>query len=159
MIFVTVGGHTPFDRMVAAVDDWAGKRNRHDVFAQIGQTAFRPRNIRWCRFLSPAEYEAAIEGASLVVGHAGIGTILSCSDARTPLLVMPRRSALGETRNDHQDGTASHFFELGAVRIARTPQELEEALSDPSRFRSLRYLEFPGAQQLCEKLRQFIAAT
>ena len=42
MIFVTVGAQMPFDRMCKAVDAWAAKRGRSDVFAQIGETEWRP---------------------------------------------------------------------------------------------------------------------
>ena len=39
MIFVTVGTQLAFDRMIKAVDEWAGARGRTDVFAQVGPAA------------------------------------------------------------------------------------------------------------------------
>ena len=42
MIFVTVGGQTPFDRLVRTVDNWALQHACSDAFAQIGDTAWRP---------------------------------------------------------------------------------------------------------------------
>jgi len=38
VIFVTVGAQMPFDRLVGAVDTWAGTNNRRDIFAQTGET-------------------------------------------------------------------------------------------------------------------------
>ncbi len=47
-IFVTVGTELPFDRLVRAIDHWAGERGRgSEVFAQIGRTQFRPEHIGW----------------------------------------------------------------------------------------------------------------
>jgi hypothetical protein len=55
VIFVTVGTQLPFDRLIRAVDEWAGAAAGADVFAQIGPTAVEPRHIAYRRFVSPAE--------------------------------------------------------------------------------------------------------
>ena len=51
MIFVTVGTDLPFDRMLRVIDAWAGDSGRDDVFAQIGEGAWEPENIRFANFL------------------------------------------------------------------------------------------------------------
>jgi UDP-N-acetylglucosamine transferase subunit ALG13 len=53
VIFVTVGAQMPFDRLVKAVDQWAGENGREDIYAQIGQSDYRPSNIQWTKFLKP----------------------------------------------------------------------------------------------------------
>lgn len=115
MIFVTVGGHTPFDRLVRAVDEWARTRGRGDVFAQIGMGSWRPSHISWTHFIAPNDYEDIIEQADLMVAHAGIGSILSAMQHHKPLIVMPRRGQLRETRNDHQLATARQFATRGLI--------------------------------------------
>ena len=95
-----------FDRLVEAVDRWAAERGRTDIFAQIGPSEMRPEHLEWTRFLEPAEYRSRIEEATAVVAHAGVGTILIALELGRPLLVLPRRASLGETRSDHQVATA-----------------------------------------------------
>jgi UDP-N-acetylglucosamine transferase subunit ALG13 len=118
MIFVTVGAQMPFDRMIRTVDEWAGQRHRIDVFAQIGPTRFRPENIQFSDFINPGQFYENLERADTIVAHAGMGTIISAVERRKPILVMPRRSELGETRNDHQVATARQFEALKFVEVA-----------------------------------------
>ena len=118
MIFVTVGGQLPFDRLIRAVDRWASDDRRDDVFAQIGRTAFRPGSIRYTSFLVPSDFRRCLDEADYVISHAGIGTILSALERGKPLLVVPRQARFGESVNDHQVATARHFAERGMVAVA-----------------------------------------
>ncbi len=98
MIFVTVGTELPFDRMIQTIDRWARKNERSDVIAQIGNGAWKPSFVKFQEFLDPADFTELLSSASVVVSHAGMGTILSCLRWGKPILVMPRRAALGEHR-------------------------------------------------------------
>jgi UDP-N-acetylglucosamine transferase subunit ALG13 len=128
VIFVTVGHQMPFDRMVQAVDAWAGARGRSDVFAQVGETEFRPRHLEFAAKVDPAEFRRRMSEADAVVAHAGMGTILTALELGTPILVMPRLGRLMETRNDHQVATAERFRALGRVVVAMDEKELPGAM-------------------------------
>ncbi|HBS29614.1 MAG TPA: glucuronosyltransferase [Phycisphaerales bacterium] len=128
MIFVTVGAQMPFDRMVRAVDEWAGERRRGDVFAQIGPTEWRPGHVKWTQFLQPPEFAQRVAEAKVIVAHAGMGSIITAMTTGKPILVMPRRGELKETRNDHQLATAQRFLELGKVAVAFDENELKDRL-------------------------------
>ena len=117
MIFVTVGAQMPFDRLVRAVDDWAG-RVPAEIFAQIGPSSLRPRHMAWTRFLAPADFLAQVGAADLLVAHAGMGSIITALEYGKPILVMPRRGELGETRNNHQVATTKRFRGFGRVEVA-----------------------------------------
>jgi UDP-N-acetylglucosamine transferase subunit ALG13 len=69
---------------------------------QIGKGDYRPSHFEYTRFLAPPEFRARIEESTAVVAHAGTGTIIEVLEREKPLLVMPRITRLGETRNDHQ---------------------------------------------------------
>ena len=90
MIFVTVGHQMPFDRLIRAMDEWAGARARRDVFAQIGRSDFQPKHIRTAPFLAPEDFERSMDEAAAVVAHAGTGTIIAALQRGKPLLVLPR---------------------------------------------------------------------
>ena len=66
----------------------------------------------------PEAFEAAFREARLIVGHAGIGTVLSAQRFRKPLILLPRRTALGEHRNDHQMATARQLDGRQGLTIA-----------------------------------------
>lgn len=130
-IFVTVGTELPFDRLVRAVDDWAGQTGRAaDVFAQIGRTEYVPANIGWTPMIEGPAFRRLFDGADLVVAHAGMGTILAALEVQQPLIVVPRRAALGEHRNDHQLATVERLSRLGLVHVAADEAELVERLDE-----------------------------
>lgn len=128
MIFVTVGTQLAFDRMVRVVDAWAGRHGREDVFAQIGPGAERPQHIEWREFVNPAEFARLSREAEVVVAHAGMGSILTALQHGRPIVIMARKAALGEQRNDHQLATAARFRGRPGVHVAGDEAELAEIL-------------------------------
>lgn len=133
MIFVTVGTQLPFDRLITAVDQWAGAQPGREVWAQIGPSRLRPRHMEHAQFVAPEECAERMLTAHAIVAHAGMGTILTALEIGKPLLVMPRRVALGEHRNDHQLATARRLAELGRVKVALDEAELPLRLDEVNR--------------------------
>jgi UDP-N-acetylglucosamine transferase subunit ALG13 len=128
VIFVSVGTQLTFDRMIKAVDEWAGLRGRKDVFAQVGPTNYTARHIEAVPFISPKDCMAKMRAADVIVAHAGMGSIIGALELGKPILIMPRRANLGEHRNDHQLATARRFAELGKVAVAMDEHELMQRL-------------------------------
>jgi UDP-N-acetylglucosamine transferase subunit ALG13 len=155
VIFVTVGTQLPFDRLITAVDHWAGAHPGHRVFAQIGPSA-RPRHIESRDFISPAECEQRIRDANVVVAHAGMGTILTALELGTPVLVMPRRAELGEHRNDHQLATARWFADIGSVSVAFDELELASRLAQVEERTGSRQISRYASADFISALRGFI---
>lgn len=124
-IFVTVGTQLPFDRLIRAIDDWAGG-NDVDAFAQIGPSQYQPRNMRWTGFITPTDCRMRVLEAQLIVAHAGMGSILTAMECAKPIIIMPRRAELGEHRNDHQVATARKFSEMSlpGVTVAMDESDL-----------------------------------
>lgn len=158
MIFLTVGAQMPFDRLVRAVDDWAGRRGVADVVAQIGATACRPRHLRCCAFLDPPSFTEHVRAARLVVAHAGMGSILTALEHARPILVMPRRGALGETRNDHQVASAARFARLPGVRVAHDEAALSRCLDQLESIRADAPISAVASPELLGVLREFVFA-
>ncbi len=158
MIFVTVGTDLPFDRMVRVIDDWARTRQRQDVFAQIGEGAWEPENIRFANFLQPPEFLEHFKAARVIISHAGMGTILSALHHGKPILVMPKRASLGEHRNEHQLATARRMMELGNVNVAFDEVELREKLEHLEDLNPPRPIGDSASEGLLRGLREFIFA-
>lgn len=155
-IFVTVGAQMSFDRMVRAVDAWAAERGRSDVFAQIGPTDYRPAHIEWVEFIEPDEFRQRVAAADVLVAHAGMGSILTALEAGKPILVMPRRGDLRETRNDHQVATAERFREMGKVAVAMDEHELPARLDELDALPRTERIGSHASESLINAIRSFI---
>ena len=157
MILVTVGTELPFNRMVKVVDEWAAETNRTDVFAQIGKTDWEPSHIQFSNFLDPAEYSHFLADAKVVIGHAGMGTILSALYLGKSILVMPRRASLREHRNEHQFATAQRLSDEGLVEVAYDDNELRMRLDAIDVLQPSRKIEQFAEPSLTTAIRSFIA--
>lgn len=126
MIFVTIGSQEPFDRMIKCIDEIAPEIPGHEILAQVVGGSYHPKNIKTVGFISPVEYDNYILRSSLVIAHAGMGTILSVLQTDKPLLIFPRRCSMKETRNDHQVATAQWFAQNDFLHTAFSENELKE---------------------------------
>ncbi len=156
MIFVTVGTDLPFDRMVRVIDRWAGETGRRDVFAQIGEGGWVPGNIPSAELLDPADFKRRFREARIIIGHAGMGTILSALHYGKPILVMPKRASLGEQRNEHQLATARRMMGLGKVNVAFDEDELRSRLDSIDSLVPRGSIGATASEGLIRGLRDFI---
>jgi UDP-N-acetylglucosamine transferase subunit ALG13 len=129
MIFATVGTQLPFDRLILALDDWAAQNPQFDTLAQTGRTAQRFGHLRSVESMDQSEFARAFAQARVIVAHAGMGTILSATEIGKPILLLPRRAAFGEHRNDHQIDTAAKMAALPNVTVLQDAGELAGTLT------------------------------
>lgn len=155
MIFVTVGAQMTFDRLVGWVDDWAAKRDRDDVVAQIGPSDYVPRQLQVIPFMTPPEFRARLEAADIVIAHAGMGSIINALELGKPILVVPRHGEWNETRNDHQIATARRLGAEGLVQVADSAEELERALERMEPQTSPARIAAQAQPELLDRLRSF----
>ncbi len=136
MIFLTVGNwHKGFDRLVKAVDEFVGNGVITDhVTAQTGYGSYKPERLTAVDFCSPSEFRNLIAKAWLVISHAGMGTMMETVKQRKPIIVVPRRSALGEVSNDHQLATARQLESEGKVLAAYEVTELPDKIQEARDF-------------------------
>ena len=83
MILVTVGMQLGFDRLIAAMDRIAPDLGL-PVIAQTGKGTYRPQHMDARPRIAPAEFEALVSEARLIVSHAGIGTVLTAPTMSGP---------------------------------------------------------------------------
>lgn len=131
-----------FDRLVQALDEWAGRQQQPvDVLAQVGQSTYPARHIRTVDSLSPAEFRQTCATARLIVAHAGMGSVLTALELARPLVLLPRRGDLQETRNDHQMATARWLAAREGIWVAEDAFDLgpciDRALSTPAKLEAI----------------------
>jgi UDP-N-acetylglucosamine transferase subunit ALG13 len=135
MIFLTVGTQFPFDRLVRAVDEaFDNGLVGEEVFAQTGETSYKPRNFEAVARLEKGLFDNYVRQASGIISHAGIGTITMALDNHKPLLVMPRLKKYGEVVNDHQVAIAKRFEQSGYVLVAYESEELPKKIEQLKTF-------------------------
>lgn len=156
-LFLTVGTQIPFDRLVRSIERWVAANPGWEVFAQIGDSKLRPVGMEYHRFIELDEYQRRIEWCDLIVAHAGIGAILSALESAKPILIMPRRVALKEHRNDHQIATAERFAELGRVHVAMDEDEVPERMIEIQQTHaSGATIGHHASAELIDAVRQFL---
>ncbi len=98
MIFVTTGYHTPFPRLLEAMDAFAAETGREVVMQAGGWT---PKSARCACFPYADDLSGWFDKADVVVTAGGY-TVLELLKRRRQFLVFPRLGESGEAIDDHQ---------------------------------------------------------
>ncbi|MBB3956815.1 glycosyltransferase [Novosphingobium sediminicola] len=128
MILLSVGTQLPFDRLVEAVDQWASRHPEVEVIAQIGPSNYRPTAMKSCAFFEPDRFRKLQAQCSLMVSHAGIGSIINALELGKPIIILGRDHRRHEHRNGHQISTITRFGDLPGIYAARDEIHLMELL-------------------------------
>ena len=155
MILLTVGTQLPFDRLVESIDRLALKY-QIQVKAQIGKSDYQSQQIESRKFFTPDEIEKAFKEASIVISHAGMGSIINCLRYKKPVIIFPRLSKYGEHRNDHQLDTLESFSNIQGIYPARNEDELERLISNIDQLNSPLGLYTPERESLISFIREKI---
>lgn len=130
MILVTVGTQLPFERLTRTMDDIAPDMEEL-IFAQIGNSAYVPKNFEYCVTMPPTIFESKFKQASRIVSHAGIGSILTAKRYGKPIIIFPRRASAGEHRNDHQLATCAQLENRPGIFVAYDESALRKLVLEP----------------------------
>lgn len=132
MIFVALGTQKfPLDRLLIEVDEILEKKTVTDeVFAQIGNSNYKPRNYKYADFLTKDEFEGKIAECSLLITHSGVSTIMTGISHGKPTIVYPRLAKYGEHVDDHQFEIAQSFSELNYVLLCDENSNLSKLIED-----------------------------
>ena len=127
--FLTVGTQLPFDRLVKMVD-LSVNPLRLSCFAQIGLSNYTPVHVAYTDFCSRDEFIEQVKMCDLIISHAGMGSVLTASKFRKPIILMARNSELGEHRNDHQVASARELKSKPNVYVVENNVEFGEAINE-----------------------------
>lgn len=153
MIFVTVGtGPQGFDRLVRGVDAIAPELEE-PIRAQVGRGEYVPENLDWFRFTSEEAIHELYRAATVIVAHAGAGTLLTALSYEKPIVVFPRREHHNEHNDDHQVELADALRERPDVFVVTDTDELKLAVE---RARSQSGSSVTGDDSLVRFLRTYI---
>jgi UDP-N-acetylglucosamine transferase subunit ALG13 len=156
-IFLTVGSMLPFDRLVKSIDLWAADHPDVAVFAQIGETNFRPEHIEFRAMVTPDEYRMHFETSDIVVSHVGMGTVITAFETGRPLVMLPRLPELQEVTSTHQLATAKWLADRPGIIIVYTEDALAGAIAESCGAVGVSRIESGTRDALIGAIRDFIA--
>lgn len=134
MIFVTTGSQKlQMNRLVKAVDKLQTTISE-EIFVQKGWSDYIPVNCRYTDFLDSNEYDKMISECSILITHAGVGTIITGLNAKKPVIVVPRRNIYLEHVDDHQCQIAEAFASKHCVLRCDDVEKLKEYIEKAGKF-------------------------
>lgn len=135
-IFASVGTHPqPFDRLLRQLDSIAAENRGWEVFAQTGNSNYKPEGIAFKNFLDAEEYDDKMRWCDLAVSHGGAGTIINALLNRKPLVVVPRMQCFKEHTNDHQVDLAMALDGKGKAICVKEIRNLGKAIKRAAGFK------------------------
>ena len=131
MIFVTVGNATqPFSRLInAMIALRTSGAIDEQLVIQHGYTPPPDWSEPMFAFMKNELFEEHIRRASVIVAHAGCGTLMSCIRAGKMPVAVPRLRAFGEHVNDHQLQLADGLAVQQRVIVCRDLDRLAASIS------------------------------
>lgn len=134
--FVTVGNATqPFHRLLNEVMRLADQLPR-PVIVQHGRTPFAKEGCLAIPFLDSTQFVDYMQRASVLIMHAGAGSIIHALQAGKRPVVMPRRRDRGEVVDEHQVELAEVLSAAGKIILVSEPGELSKAVSRAQEFQA-----------------------
>ena len=103
---------------------------RVQKFGSLNNPNFEPLHCEHKPFLSMGEFEQRIEDASLIICHAGCGTLLHALRSGKVPVVMARRERYAEHVNDHQVQLVEALASEGRIIPAFEPEDLPKAIAE-----------------------------
>ena len=111
------------------MDRLAGKGVfQEDVVAQIGVSTYEPKNMKWYRFMDKENFDRHIENCSLLITHAGEGSIMTGLLKKRKVIAVPRYERLGEHVSDHQLEIARALEKQNCIINVEDIAELEHII-------------------------------
>ena len=99
------------------------KTNEKKVSEKINK---EEKNITVFNMLKPEEMKKYIINSSIVITHAGVGTIMECIENNKDIIVLPRKEENGEHVNNHQEEIAFEMEKNGLLYKVDTYEKMKE---------------------------------
>jgi len=145
-----------FDRLLIKIDELVGSGCiKEPVMAQTGRSPYIPKNYEHKGFFSSEEFDGLLSGCSLLITHAGTGTLVGALKKGKPVIAVPRRSKYGEHVDDHQLEIVKVFVDSGMVLCAGEMDELEGVIEAAREFRPRPFVS--GREKIIGLLEDFIS--
>lgn len=136
MIFVTLGTQDkPFERLIRAVERQVELENiTEEVIVQSGCTKYESNKMKIIQYMPIDEFNEYLKSASLIITHAGVGTIIQALEIGKIVIAAARKKEFGEHVSDHQQQLLETFSESGYILPLTDFDKLNEVIEHSKNF-------------------------
>lgn len=130
MIFIAIGTQKfQLNRLLKQIDRLIeSKKITEKVFAQIGNSNYKPVNYEYTDFLNKEEFDKYVGECDILITHSGVGTIISGLSRKKPVIVYPRLAKYNEHVDDHQLQIAESFSMQNLVLLCGEKDDLNKLI-------------------------------
>lgn len=127
--FVTVGNaKQPFNRMFELIR-LAIDLLPQPIIAQTGSAIVKIHGVKTFEVLPGEHFKQLIKDSSVVIMHAGAGSLIHALNNLHKPIVIPRRYKYGEHIDDHQIQLAREFYMQDKIYLVENIIDMHQALS------------------------------
>ena len=156
MIFVALGTQKfQFNRLLQMIDQLLDDgRIDEPVFAQVGNSDYKPKNYKYASFLNKYEFEEKIKECDVLITHSGVATIIAGIKNEKKVIVVPRLSKYGEHVDDHQIQIAQSFSKQNYVIMYTESADLEKLITKAKHHEFAKYVS--QRKQMIKTIEDFL---
>ncbi|SDK14313.1 PssE/Cps14G family polysaccharide biosynthesis glycosyltransferase [Sediminibacillus albus] len=156
MILVVLGTHElPFTRLLTEVERLKQEDFlKEEVIVQHGHTKFASEQMTMKKFVSYEEMDRLYDEASLIITHAGTGSVITGLRKGKKVIAVARLKKYGEHNDDHQLQLVQVFTAQGHILTWNDGERLEAVINEANHFTPKPFES--GKQRLQQILTDFI---
>ena len=141
MILVLLGTFKiGFTRPLTAIENAViNKKVQEEIIVQSGHTHFSSEYLKIVPFFEPAELDKLYDNATLIVTHAGTGSILKGVKKNKKVIVIPRLYKFNEHVDDHQLDILEEFAKANYILPWSENESFEDVLNKSKNFTPVPY--------------------
>ncbi|WP_079478019.1 PssE/Cps14G family polysaccharide biosynthesis glycosyltransferase [Halobacillus salinus] len=156
MILVVLGTHElPFYRLLEEVESL--KKSgfiKEDIIVQNGNTDYSSDVMEMRPFMSYPEMDKLFDDASLVITHAGTGSVTTALKKGKKVIAVSRLKKYGEHNDDHQLQLVDVFEEKGHILSWGEGKSLKDIIEASEDFEPEPFVS--GKQHMIDMLEDYI---
>lgn len=157
VLVLTGTGPRGFDRLLRDLDTLVNTgRFTHQLFAQIGNSSYRPTGYAYERFIPHPRLLGLIRESDIVITHDGAGSIREALAEGKTTIVVPREARRGEIGYRSEAELARHLNDLGWISMVDDVYRIPAVLARRDVFRGAGQSD--GRPDARAVLRQFLSS-
>ena len=141
MILVLLGTqNNDFHRLLCEIEENIDNGIiKQEVVVQAGFTKYHSEKMRIFNLIPQNDLNKLVEKASLIITHAGIGSIEMALEKNKKVIAVARKKKYGEHVNDHQKDIEKKFNDSGLLIGIDDVNDLKYAIIKSERFYPKKY--------------------
>ena len=141
MILVTLGTQDKsFTRLLDTVQNAIDSGYiKEEVIVQAGYTTYTSKDMQIFDLISQEKLDELRNEASIIITHAGVGSILDSLKCNKIVIAMARLKKYHEHTNDHQLQILNNFYKDGYILKLDENKDLKEVLEEIKKFKPKKY--------------------